>query len=169
MTYLDKVTAAGELPAYTSHDKAVSLGMDPLLYGNNRPDVFYRLDTHWVIVEVDETQHRGKTYSCERRRELELCNCANGLPVHIIRFNPDTFSTKSKSSRVVVPQEAIAKRHVAVVAAIKNAVEQVNPTGITVKKLYFDCGCVGEGGKHPCNFVHTSHYADHEAFLLSFQ
>ena len=169
MAYLDKVTASGDLPAYTSHDKVVSLGMDHLLYGNNRPDVFYRLDTHWVIVEIDENQHKGKTYSCERRRELELCNCANGLPVQIIRFNPDGFHSLTKSSRVTVPQEAIAKRHAAVVDAIKTAVENVNPVGITVQKLFFDCECVGDGGKHPCNFIHSYHYADHEAFLMSFQ
>jgi hypothetical protein len=169
MAYLHKAIASGELPQYTSFDKTVATGMDPMLYGSNRPDVLWRFETHWVIVEIDESQHKGKTYSCERRRELELCNCAGGLPVQMIRFNPDAFKTGSKSNRVKLAGEAIAKRHAAVVEVIKSAVKEVNPNGLTFHKLYFDCDCVGDGVKHSCNFHHTTYYEDHEDFLLSFQ
>jgi hypothetical protein len=170
MTYLNNAIESGRLPEYTSHDKCVSLGLDPLLFGSNRPDVLWRLKTHWVIVEVDESQHKGNSYSCERRRELELCNCADGLPVHLIRFNPDPFSTGSKSSRVKSDGESISQRHAAVILAVKSAVEEVNPTGLTFQKLFFDCTCMGgKNGKHACNFTHSNFYADHEAFLMTFQ
>jgi very-short-patch-repair endonuclease len=169
MAYLHKAIASGELPEYTSHDKCVSLGLDPLLFGSNRPDVLWRLKTHWVIVEVDEAQHKGNSYSCERRRELELCNCAGGLPVYVIRFNPDPFKTGSKTNRVKVVGETIAKRHASVVEAIKIAVEHTNPQGLTFKKLFFDCDCVGDSAGHKCNFIHTEVFADHEEFLKSYQ
>jgi hypothetical protein len=169
MAYLDKAIASGDLPQYTSHDKAVALGLDPMVYGANRPDVLWRLDTHWVIAEIDENQHKGHSYSCERRRELELCNCAGGLPVVLIRFNPDPFRTASKSCRVKVAGETMPTRHAAVVAAIKSAVEQVNPTGLTFTKLFFDCGCIAKGGKHACKFMHSTTYRDHEEFLMRFQ
>jgi len=128
-----------------------------------------KLLDRWIYVECDEDQHKGKTYSCERRRELELCNCAGILPVTFIRFNPDCFSTSTKSSRIKVRGESTARRHAAVVRAIKSAVTDVNPVGLTFVKLYFDCNCVGDGPTHACEFEHTLKYIDHEAFLLSFQ
>jgi hypothetical protein len=169
MAYLDKAIASGDIPQYTSHDKAVALGMDPMLYGANRPDVLWRLDTHWVIVEIDEGQHKGHSYSCERRRELELCNCAGGLPVHFIRFNPDTFKTGSKSARVKSVGETMPMRHAAVVSAIKNAVADKSITGLTFTKMYFDCKCIANGKNYACKFEHSTTYENHEEFLKNFQ
>jgi hypothetical protein len=166
--YLDSAIETGSIPSYTTHDKAIALGLDPVCYGNTRPDFVWILKDRWVVLECDESQHRGMQYSCERRRELQICNVAGNMPVVFIRFNPDTFSTGSKSARVKLVADTIEKRHTVVVDAIKNAVQQVKPTGLTFQKLFFDCGCVGEGGKHPCNFIHTSHYADHESFLMHF-
>jgi hypothetical protein len=177
-TYLDKAVDEGVVPAYTSHDKcATSTTTNPLLFaGPNRPDFLWKLDTHWVVLEVDEAQHKGKTYSCERRRELEICNCAGGLPVVFVRFNPDTFCTGSKSARVKVSAESIPKRHAAVVAAVGHAVANV-AQGLTFVKLYFDCSCIASSSSsssssssdHPCGFSHTTTYKDHEAFLMDFQ
>ena len=56
-----------------------------------RPDVFIDLLTHVVIVECDETQHRGSSYSCETRRTMELFEDVNRRPTVFIRFNPDTY------------------------------------------------------------------------------
>ena len=166
---LDTAIESGVIPQYTSHDKCVALGMDPSIYGNSRPDWLWLLPDRFIVLECDENQHAGAAYSCERRRELQICNCANGMPVHFIRFNPDHFKTGSKTSRVKVASDTVANRHAAVVAAIKNAVDRAAPTGLTFQKMFFDCDCVGDGGNHACNFVHTSYYVDHEAFLMSFQ
>ena len=167
--YLDTAIENGAIPRYTSHDRAIALGLDPIIYGNSRPDWLWVLPDRWIVLECDESQHSGKQYSCERRRELQICNVAGGLPVHFIRINPDTFRTGSKSSRVKVAGESTANRHAAVVDAIQDAVDEFNPTGLTFKKLFFDCECIGVGGKHPCNLIHTNYYADHENFLMSFQ
>jgi hypothetical protein len=168
-TYLDNAITGKEIPSYTSHDKAIALGLDPVTYGATRPDFVWVLPDRWVVLECDEAQHASKAYSCERRRELQICNCASGLPVIFIRFNPDTFKTGSKSSRVKVAGEAIAQRQAVVVSEIRKAVECVNPTGLTFVKLFFDCTCVADSSSHPCKFIHSSNYADHETFLLAFQ
>jgi hypothetical protein len=56
-----------------------------------RPDVFIDLLTHVVIVECDETQHRGSSYGCETRRTMELFEDVNRRPTVFIRFNPDAY------------------------------------------------------------------------------
>jgi hypothetical protein len=167
--FLDKAIQDGVLPHYTLHDRAIALGLDPSVYGNSRPDWVWMLSDRWIILEHDEAQHKGNTYSCERRRELQICNVAGSMPVFFLRFNPDTFKTGSKSARVKAAGETMPTRHAAVVAAIKTAVEQVNPTGLTFTKLFFDCGCIAKGGKHACKFMHSTTYRDHEEFLMDFQ
>lgn len=167
--YLNKAIGNGVIPAYTLYDRCIALGLDPILYGTSRPDWVWILSDRWIILECDENQHAGKQYSCERRRELQICNVAGGLPVHFIRVNPDTFKTGTKSSRKKVAGETMVKRYAAVVETIKNAIAQVNPTGLTFTKLFFDCECSEVGGNHPCNFHHTSYYDDHESFLRTFQ
>ena len=168
-SFLDTAIKTGELPNYTSHDRLVSPGLDPVLYGSNRPDFFWRLENKWVFLEIDENQHSGKSYSCERRRELQLCNIAGALPVVMIRVNPDPFRTKTKSARVNPVNTSAPKRHAAVVDALKRALGDTEPTGLTFIKLFFDCGCVGLGPKHPCSFCHTTVFADHEEFLKAHQ
>jgi len=213
-TFLDACIAEGSLPHYSSHDKIVAPGLDPVLYGSNRPDFLWRLPDRWIILEVtppppppppppalpppalapplrancgcarttpvsnttittqqvDEAQHKGKTYSCERRRELELCNCAGFLPVVFVRLNPDAFSTGSKSSRVRVALESTQRRHAAVLRNLQAAVRVPEPTGLTFVRLFFDCECkAAPGSSHRCGFEHVATYVDHEAFLMRFQ
>ena len=121
-------------------------------------------------LQVDEAQHKGKTYSCERRRELQLCNCAGMLPVTFIRLNPDTFSTGSKSSRTRVSLVTTGRRHEAVLRSLQAAVRNANPAGLAFVKLFFDCTCKAVGGApHRCGFKHVTTYADHEAFLMQLQ
>ena len=164
-SFLDTQIDNGVIPKYTSYDKVVEPGLDKSLYGCNRPDFSFRLADRWVLVEVDEYQHKGGNYKCERRRELQLLNCSGNLPVVFIRFNPDTFATGSKSSRVKVPAESINRRHEMVLEELKEAIGAVNPTGLKFVKLFFDCDCI----KPDCGFSHSTSYVDHEDFLKAFQ
>ena len=163
-SFLDAQIEKGSIPNYTSYDKVIQPGRDKSLYGANRPDFCWRLEDRWVIVEVDESQHRGENYKCERKRELQLLNCSGNLPVVFIRFNPDTFATGSKSSRVKVPAESIDRRHEMVIEELKDAIEAVHPKGLKFVKLFFDCGCI-----EACGYSHSTSYADHEAFCKAFQ
>jgi hypothetical protein len=65
-----------------------------------RPDIFYDLPTHCVIVEIDENQHKSYNEICECSRINEIVNGIGGRPVVFIRYNPDksynTYKDKKK-------------------------------------------------------------------------
>ena len=54
-----------------------------------RPDIYFELLTHCVIVEIDEYQHNSYEDSCECSRINEIVNGIGGKPVIMIRYNPD--------------------------------------------------------------------------------
>ena len=57
--------------------------------GNRRrPDFVWILDTHLIVLEVDEYAHRDYERDCEASRVTELMEQAGGKPVFLIRFNP---------------------------------------------------------------------------------
>jgi hypothetical protein len=60
-----------------------------------RPDVYFELTKHCVIVEIDEYQHNTYDDSCECARLNEIVNGIGGKSVIIIRFNPDKVMNKS--------------------------------------------------------------------------
>jgi hypothetical protein len=56
-----------------------------------RPDIYFELNKHCVIVEVDEHQHNTYADSCECARLNEIVNGIGGKSVIVIRYNPDTI------------------------------------------------------------------------------
>ena len=54
-----------------------------------RPDIRFEMQTHDVIVEVDENQHRGYEESCECARISEIVGAIGGKSVVFVRYNPD--------------------------------------------------------------------------------
>jgi hypothetical protein len=80
-TYLD-----ANAITYDSYDRA-SL---PAGCGRERPDFLFDAITHFVVLEIDENQHRGVQYSCEEVR-MQNISQALGLPTVFIRFNPDDY------------------------------------------------------------------------------
>jgi len=54
-----------------------------------RPDIYFELPLHCVIVEIDENQHKSYEDICECARINEIVYGIGGLPVIIIRYNPD--------------------------------------------------------------------------------
>lgn len=99
-----------------------------------RPDIALDCGTHFVYVECDEHDH--KTYKCEEKREMILLQDA-GLPVIIIRFNPDGYTDKDgikhpscftrRHATLELPlapdAELWAPRRDALLAAVREAVE----------------------------------------------
>jgi hypothetical protein len=59
-----------------------------------RPDIYFELLKHCVIVEIDEHQHNTYGESCECARINEIVNGIGGKSVIIIRYNPDTVKNK---------------------------------------------------------------------------
>jgi hypothetical protein len=61
-----------------------------------RPDIYFELTKHCVIVEVDENQHNTYEDTCECARINEIVNGIGGKSVIIIRYNPDTIKHNGK-------------------------------------------------------------------------
>lgn len=65
-----------------------------------RPDIYFELNKHCVIVEVDENQHNTYEDSCECSRINEIVNGIGGKSVIIIRYNPDIIKNKNKKINI---------------------------------------------------------------------
>lgn len=63
-----------------------------------RPDVLFDLQTHVIVVEIDEHQHKHYINEEENKRVENLSSESN-KPIVFIRFNPDGY-TDSKGTRV---------------------------------------------------------------------
>lgn len=46
-----------------------------------------------IIIEVDENRHNSYTIECETRRLNDISLDLDCRPIHMIRFNPDGYST----------------------------------------------------------------------------
>jgi hypothetical protein len=61
-----------------------------------RPDIYFELNKHCIIVEIDENQHNSYEDSCECARINEIVNGIGGRSVIIIRYNPDIVRNNGK-------------------------------------------------------------------------
>ena len=84
------------------HDRSIS-SIETIdqkcVYRRFRPDFFYDMTTHVVIVEVDEHQHSMYDVSCERAREFHIAD-AVGRPTYFIRYNPDAYRVNGNIVKV---------------------------------------------------------------------
>ena len=87
---------------YISYDRVIDNGW----LGKERPDFLFDAETHFVVVEVDEEQHRNAPCYCvgEQTRMVNISQILNGKteqpkPVVFIRYNPDSY--KPGNSRQV--------------------------------------------------------------------
>lgn len=70
-------------PTCVVHDKVVQSGCS-----RRRPDILIDANTHMVVVEVDEDQHRTYPEECEVTRMHQIAQDC-GMPTVFIRYNPD--------------------------------------------------------------------------------
>jgi hypothetical protein len=57
----------------------------------------FTLSDRMIIIEVDENQHKNKSYTeDDEARLVDIVNDARGMPVLMIRFNPDSYTCDSK-------------------------------------------------------------------------
>ena len=65
-----------------------------------RPDIYFELSKHCLIVEIDEHQHNRYEDSCECARINEIVNGIGGKSVIIIRYNPDIIKNKGNDIKI---------------------------------------------------------------------
>ncbi|CAI2182283.1 5961_t:CDS:2 [Funneliformis geosporum] len=71
---------------YEAYDSIVGDGV----CSKKRPDFVIDADTHKVVLEVDEYQHKKGEYNCEVKRMWDIVQ-ALGIPTLFIRYNPDSY------------------------------------------------------------------------------
>jgi hypothetical protein len=69
----------------------INMIFDKALESKRRPDVLIKNIDYNIIIECDENQHSN--YDCEDLRICQIFNDLNNLPIFVIRFNPDSYST----------------------------------------------------------------------------
>ena len=65
-----------------------------------RPDIYFELNTHCLIIEIDEYQHNTYEDSCECSRINEIVSGIGGKSVIIIRYNPDIIKNNGKKINI---------------------------------------------------------------------
>jgi len=71
---------------YESCDRMIEHG----ICFSYRPDFVFDCGTHFVVLEVDEGQHRGYDSKCEDIRMINIYQSL-GLTTKFIRYNPDAY------------------------------------------------------------------------------
>jgi hypothetical protein len=99
-----------------------------------RPDIYFELPKHCVIVEIDENQHKSYEDVCECARINEIVNGIGGKPVIIIRYNPD--KVRNNGNILEIPQEA--KVDLLVDMIIKELIAVYDEFLVKVIQLFYD-------------------------------
>ena len=99
-----------------------------------RPDIYFDLPTHAVVVEVDENQHIKYDDKCECARINEIVNGIGGRPVIFIRYNPDKILNNGK--KVIIPT---IQRINLLLEKVKDCINQI-PQKFEIKliQLFYD-------------------------------
>jgi hypothetical protein len=111
-----------------------------------KPDFFFELLTHVIMVEVDENGHMSYDQSCENKRMMELSEDIAHRPLVFIRFNPDKTSTEpgcwgyDETGRAVVKKKRAIEwqeRLVALTAKITFWLTTIPDKTVELIKLYY--------------------------------
>lgn len=109
--------------------------VDDMWGGKERPDFVIDCDTHWIVVEVDEGQHKGYEPDCEMPRMVNIFGALKRECTIFVRYNPDNYidsSGKRIYGKLTNPSRE--NKLIEMIAHLKE-----NPTpGLWVVKLFYD-------------------------------
>jgi len=119
---------------YISYDRTYSEFKD--CFGRRyRPDFLFDCETHFVVLEVDEKQHKGKTYECDFKRMCDIAQSL-GLPTIFVRYNPDSYLTNKKRYN---PREGTRKKYLmSVLSHTKELIPKDESEYLRECKIYYD-------------------------------
>lgn len=60
-------------------------------FSRRRPDIYADMNTHIVIIEIDENQHQAYDCLCDNKRLMEISQDFQHRPIVFVRFNPDSY------------------------------------------------------------------------------
>lgn len=108
---------------------------------NKRPDVYFELDTHCVIVEIDENQHKSYEAICECARINEIVNSIGGKSVVFIRYNPDKTYNTYNGNKKEIQVELIEKLKTLIKIIKTELIKEYDKFCVKLIQLYYDDNC----------------------------
>ena len=115
--------------------------------GNYFPDILIDCNTHFIVVEIDEEQHKQYSNECEYIR-MNNIYLSLGLPTIFIRFNPDDFKVHNMRNRTVLNTKLKILLNI-----INELNYKKNVNYIELYYLFYDCEC-----KNKCSFIHEKQF-----------
>lgn len=100
-----------------------------------RPDAYFELLKHCIIVEIDENQHGSYEEVCECARINEIVNGIGGKSLILIRFNPDKIKNNKKEIKI-----ALKDRLKCLVMILKRElIKDYDEFQVKLIQLYYNC------------------------------
>jgi len=65
--------------------------------GKERPDFLFQGLCNYIVVEVDEDQHKSRACECEQTRMVNISQSL-GMPTIFLRYNPDKYKVNGKTT-----------------------------------------------------------------------
>lgn len=117
---------------------------------NRQPDLIIDCLTHVLNIEIDEEQHKSKSYTpeCEEKRYDELFTAFADRPFICIRFNPDKYIIKennivwnidgifSKSKKI--DEKELDERVNILIQTIRREIDEIPNETFQIKYLFYD-------------------------------
>ena len=99
-----------------------------------RPDIYFELNKHCVIVEIDEHQHNTYGDICECARLNEIVNGIGGKSVIVIRYNPDKIKNNNKTIKI----DQLTRLNLLVNTIKKELMKDYNTFVVKIIQLYYN-------------------------------
>lgn len=108
-----------------------------------KPDFKINCENYYIIIEVDENQHKRykDEYEINRIKKIREKLDKN---IIILRFNPDSFKVNNKLNQI-----HFEDRLKFLLSIIKELINEQNTSYIELYKMYYDCKCTSY-----CSFMH---------------
>jgi hypothetical protein len=114
-----------------------------------RPDLIIDCLTHVINIEIDEEQHKSKSYTpeCEESRYNELFTAFGDRPIICIRFNPDKYIIKKNNKEIKIEgifkntkinEKELDERMKILIKTIKDSIEKIQEETFSIKYLFYD-------------------------------
>ncbi len=113
---------------------------------DRKPDLIIDCFTHIINIEIDEEQHKHKSYTpeCDESRYNELFSDFADRPFICIRFNPDNYIIGKDihygcfRNKTTINNEELNKRINILIKEIKYSKENIPNELFTIKFLFYD-------------------------------
>lgn len=134
--FLVQQSVTGNLPLFDTADIPVDHGE----CSKERPDFLWDCGGWYVILEVDEDQHRTYPKSCENIRMFNIHQSLGGPPVWFIRYNPDPLKVGNQRR-----DPAQITRHTLLIETLQRCLAVSPAETIQAVYLFYDQPINSEG------------------------